>query len=346
MKTDVSPVLEIYSEWGNAERDDAPYPYVRHSHGGVWTRNTWQWALKSGLRLGAIASTDDHFGYPGAYRQGLAAVHAKELTREGIFDALKAKRVYGVSGDRIRLDFKLNDHWMGQSIPHVRRRNIEVEVTGWDDIEEIEIVKNNEVIARHHPVDVALPGNPWEAPVLVRIEFGWGPWASLDAARICDWELDIGVEGGTIVEHQPCFQTGPVDETRFDRIYDVGATGCKVTSFTSRKDAFAEDDTKGLVLRLQGSPETLLRVGISQPVEREIVARLGDLEEANEIYATGGYPSESLRVSRVSFGARHAARFEFADRGDGDQTDWYYVRVRQANGHLAWSSPVWVEAKG
>ena len=28
--------------------------------------------------------------------------------------------------------------------------------------------------------------------------------------------------------------------------------------------------------------------------------------------------------------------------GDGRTPDWYYVRVFQANGEMAWSSPVWV----
>ena len=106
----VTPVIEIFSEWGNAEHDRAPYPYIRHSHGGRWTRNTYQHFLAEGHRLGVVASTDDHLGYPGAYREGLAAVLATELTREGIFDALRSRRTYGVTGDRIQMDFRLNGH--------------------------------------------------------------------------------------------------------------------------------------------------------------------------------------------------------------------------------------------
>src|SRR5690606_10563938 len=33
----LSPVLEVYSEWGNAVSDKGPYPYIRHSTGGRWT---------------------------------------------------------------------------------------------------------------------------------------------------------------------------------------------------------------------------------------------------------------------------------------------------------------------
>ena len=34
--------------------------------------------LAEGHRMGVIASTDDHLGYPGAYREGLAAILAGE----------------------------------------------------------------------------------------------------------------------------------------------------------------------------------------------------------------------------------------------------------------------------
>jgi hypothetical protein len=31
--------------------------------------------------------------------------------------------------------------------------------------------------------------------------------------------------------------------------------------------------------------------------------------------------------------------------GSGRETDYYYVRVRQADGEMAWSSPIWVDAE-
>ncbi len=30
------------------------------------------------------------------------------------------------------------------------------------------------------------------------------------------------------------------------------------------------------------------------------------------------------------------------DEDDGRQADWYYVRVFETNGEMAWSSPIWV----
>jgi hypothetical protein len=41
--------------------------------------------------------------------------------------------------------------------------------------------------------------------------------------------------------------------------------------------------------------------------------------------------------------AEFAATIRWHDRDKPQaKTDWYYVRVTQHNGHLAWSSPIWV----
>ena len=48
-------------------------------------------------------------------------------------------------------------------------------------------------------------------------------------------------------------------------------------------------------------------------------------------------------LHRVVFNENWETSFAVEDEDDGAQTDWYYVRVFEANGELAWSSPVWVE---
>jgi DUF971 family protein len=76
----------------------------------------------------------------------------------------------------------------------------------------------------------------------------------------------------------------------------------------------------------------------------ELTKTLGDLAESSDIVFTGEFPSESVMIHRLVFGENYRTSFAFSDQHDAGSTDWYYVRVMQANGSLAWSSPIWVES--
>jgi hypothetical protein len=339
----VSPLLEMYSEWGNAEHDRGPFPYVRHTEPGRWTKNTLQYLLAQGHRVGVIASTDDHLGYPGAYREGLAAVKATELSREAIFDALWNRRTYAVTGDRIGLDFTLNGRVMGQEVPYTREREIKIEVRGWDQVDRVELLKNNRVIHRDFPMDRVPSTRSWDRPVLIRFEYGWGPWPALGMARVCDWDIHLQVEGGILEEVQTCFQSGPFDETRRDRLVERSERSVRVRSFTALRDMIEDVPTKAVVLRVRGGPETRVTVSLEAPSRASLTQSLRELAESGETLSTGPFPKESALLHRLVFQENYQSSYTVNDRDESGSVSWYYVRVVQANGQLAWSSPIWVE---
>ncbi|HID23596.1 MAG TPA: DUF3604 domain-containing protein [Planctomycetaceae bacterium] len=342
---EVSPVIEIFSEWGCAEHDRAPSPYIRHTEAGRWTRNTLQYYLAQGHRLGVVASTDDHLGYPGAYRQGLAAVWANELTREAIFDALRHRRTYAVSGDRIELDFRVNGRMMGEELPYVPERRLRVAVEGWDQVDRVEVLKNNRVIHRDFPMD-RLPGSTsWDEPVAVRFEWGWGPWPALDMTRTCDWEIHIRLEGGKLVDFQPCFVTGPLDEKRRDRVVAHSDRHLRIQSFTALRQQFEDYSQKGVVLKVLGGPDTRISVQLTSPTRVSLTRTFRQLTECNEMLFTGEFPKESAMLHRLVFADNYRTSFELTDTDGGETDTWYYVRVVQANEQFAWSSPIWVDAR-
>jgi len=343
LDTSVSPLVEIFSEHGNAESDHSPYRYIRHSMGGRYTQNTLQWLWQQGVRVGVVASTDDHLGYPGAYGEGLVAVYSDELTRESIMDAFKARRTYGVSGDRIELDFRLNGHWMGETIPATITRNIHVKAKGRDIIDRVEVLRNNEVIYRDHPVDRKIPPSGWKKPILCRIEFGWGPWGDLNMARVCDWQFTVNVNDGKIVSALPCFQSGPFDEDRRNKIMNINDISCEVISYTSRMQAYEEKATNSIILEILGSPKTKLKVSLNQPVQKTIIKSLEQLAKSSDTIFTGPFTSESMLLHHIVFSENYKTEFEFTDNRRTEKTDWYYVRVVQSNGSLAWSSPIWLK---
>ena len=114
--------FEIYSAHGLSEEYDPGHPLAFEQSGftnrstsartGISAQDAWM----RGLRLSTIAASDDHRSQPGKPHWGLAAVRAPELTRAAVFDALRARRTYATTGQRILLDFRVNDAPMGSEI--------------------------------------------------------------------------------------------------------------------------------------------------------------------------------------------------------------------------------------
>ena len=100
----LEPVVEIYSDWGRFE----------------WLLED---ALRQGYKVGVVANSDGHKGRPGASHPGastfgayggLTCVLAESLTREAVFDAIKARRCYGVTAaQRIHVELTVNGLPMG-----------------------------------------------------------------------------------------------------------------------------------------------------------------------------------------------------------------------------------------
>jgi hypothetical protein len=339
----VSPLLEMYSEWGNSESDRAPFPFIRHTEPGRWTKNTLQHVLAQGHRFGVVASTDDHLGYPGGWGEGLAAVLAPDLSRKSIMEALFDRRTYAVTGDRIALSFTLNGRLMGRQLPYTRERRIRVAVTGWDQVDRVEVLKNNRVIHRDFPMDRETSPSSWSKPVLARFEYGWGPWPALGITRACDWDFTCRVENGRIEAVQPCFLPGPLEEERRDMVLDRTERSVRVRSFTALRQQIEDRSQKALVLKMHGGPDSKVTVTTELPTKQALSMTFRDLAESSEVLCTGEFPRESALLNRIVFSEHYESSFEVPDTGDGRQTDWYYVRVVQSNGQLAWSSPIWVE---
>ncbi|HEX9793182.1 MAG TPA: CehA/McbA family metallohydrolase [Planctomycetota bacterium] len=114
---ELEPVTEAVSVHGSSEAADAPLP-IYAAQPRNWVRDQ----LDRGYRLGLIGSTDGHDGHPGlaqlaSGKGGLAAILAAEPTRDGVYEALRARRVYATSGPRIVLRASLGGRRMGAAIP-------------------------------------------------------------------------------------------------------------------------------------------------------------------------------------------------------------------------------------
>lgn len=208
LETDRYPVDRLYA--ANAEREDVlitPHIGGRRSnldfHDPVlepaieiasgWGRFEWfaREALERGMRVGFVAGSDDHSGRPGwstptlsgrgGVRGGLTAYLATELTREGIWEALRSRRCYGTSGPRIVLDVSVDGHPMGSEFTADGPPVVRVGVLGTAPIDTVEVRRGQRTVHTFSAMPEPEPDEPW----LVRV--AWRGARNRDRSRALDW---------------------------------------------------------------------------------------------------------------------------------------------------------------
>ena len=111
------PSVEIATNHGRFEfMGNRPIPH----RGGIKGQFV-QDILARGIRLGIIGGSDGHgliwHHHAGwkrdSQRTGLACVLAPDLSRQSIFDAIRKRRTFGTTGVKPRIDFRVNNHLMG-----------------------------------------------------------------------------------------------------------------------------------------------------------------------------------------------------------------------------------------
>jgi hypothetical protein len=332
-----TPVAEIYSEHGNSEDDRGPYPFFTHSMGGRETSNTARAALEAGLRFGFVGSSDDHAGFPGAYGEGLMAALVSDFTREGIFEAIRARRTYALTGDRIELDFRVAGAPMGATVEAGRSAEATFAVQGRDELDVVEVIQDGRVVHRAFADESA----SMSGTVQVRLEWGWGPWGALALDRVCDWTMQVNIAGGRLKRFFPCLQSMPFDEARRHRFERQGEAGLAIRSYTGRKNAYRENPNQSVVLEIEGGPDAVLKLALTAPVARESAHTLGELARGSANLFTGPFPQEGYQWHRVvPLGASSLAGGCALELPAG--RSHAYLRARQKNGHLAWASPVFL----
>jgi hypothetical protein len=113
-----------------------------------------------GYRLGVLGAGDDHIGRPGygflpygadaldtvSPGKGLVAILATELTRDAVFDALVARRVYATTGQRILLDVRVNGEPMGSEVSLSISPTLAITATGTSDLAAVQVLRNDHLV--------------------------------------------------------------------------------------------------------------------------------------------------------------------------------------------------------
>jgi hypothetical protein len=307
-------LVEVHSAWGT----------------GAWFLRD---ALARGLKVGASASSDEHRGRPGAghpganifgQRGGLTGVVAPELSQAAVGTALRARRTWATTGTRAVALLRAGEAWMGDEVevgdePVLATYSL-YGAAPWEEL----TVLDAEGTLLHRDL-VAEAG---AAADLVRVR--WGGARHRDRYRWATWSGTVEVEGAELLDAEPWAFVHPEQTLAHD--------GQRASWSTQ---TFGND--LGAVLRLGPGEDAELRieVAIAEDGHTEtLTVRRADLT-AGRVRRDLGGAGLHLTVEPV------AAPADLPLTLAGELTlspppgeSAVYIHARQADGHQAWTSPL------
>jgi hypothetical protein len=304
------------------------------------THATSEWflfeALRRGYRFGVIAGSDSVDGRPGAshpgrmgvrnVRGGLTAVEVEELTRPAIWKALRARRCYATTGERIVLSFCAGELRMGDEAARTLRSgasfgSFAVEVIGTAGIEAIDFFRDDVLLQRIEPA-------AWDH-LSNRVRVAWrgatapGNW---ERARM-NWDGGLLVEGARILSAKPWAMDTPSEGVTYRD--DERVSWRSVTA----------GDWDGVVLQLDRRQDAKLTFATRQMT---VCRELGSLD-SNGWTCELESPKRTLEIKPLPKDEPPLrVCHEFMDDAPLVGKHAYWVRVRQADGAYAWSTPIFL----
>ena len=325
--------VEVHSDWG-----------------------TFEWlvqdALEQGYRIGILANSDGHKGRHGASHPGaslfgayggLSCLLATDLTRAGLFDALRRRHHYATTGCRMVLDVRAafdseamlyaDDPNLGAA-QHTRGREammgdivqspdaaveFTIEVQASAPIERVEIRNGLEVLETWRPYDEAALGR--------RIRVIWEGSEYRGRGRQTIWD------GGCTLDGNSFERFAPINMWNLDRkIEQTGPGALSWTALTTGGfggfDAWLTDPRAG-TLRID-TPLVKCEITVADIGREDMVFDAGGIRRRIRVFRLPDEnPYREVKLSR-----------RIALRPAGDNA--LYVCLTQEDGHLIWSSPIYV----
>jgi hypothetical protein len=313
---DVELAVEVHSAWGTFE----------------WLV---QEALGRGYRVGICANSDGHkcrpgASYPGATRfgsyGGLTCVLAENLDRERVAQALRTRHFYATTGNRplVRVTLETGDRRQavmgdvvaaGSGTPRLY-----VRVVGTASIERIEVRNGLEAVAIYRPYD--------EGDLGRRIKILWSGAEVRGRDRMVAWDGRLTLEGNGILEIRPINFWNPNRQP--DLLDGRQLSWRSVTT----------GGVAGAILTLEEPLSGSLQIETLQGNMACAVKDIG-LEPR-----TGTCPEgldkkiELYRLAEQPPPREASIAIPLEKLGPGDNP--IYVHIVQEDGHMAWTSPVYV----
>lgn len=288
-------------------------------------------ALDSGHMVGVMCNSDGHKGRPGAegpgagefgIAGGLTCVLAHDLSRTGIWEALTQRRCYGTTGARIDLDFQLAGKPMGTSLTGLSKASIKARVIGTSPLETLQVFRNRKLIHQVKAVEFSKAIRTSN-----RIRLIWSGSRMRGRGRRVDWSGTIQTDKAAIIEATTVS-------------FDSAADG--ITTMQPHLVAFQSQTTGD-----RDGIDLLLDDGCMGTLTFDSAAGCTQIDLTNlgtdaAIFTYGGLDMQLVIQRYPAVLAGLELTIDIEDSVPTTGRSAYFVKALQADGHMAWSSPIYV----
>ncbi|MBU2634736.1 MAG: DUF3604 domain-containing protein [Nanoarchaeota archaeon] len=326
------------------------------------THGSFEWfledALKRGYQVGFVGGSDGYTGRPGGEypghlerryaKGGYTGLYAKALTLESLLEALKARRCYATTGERMIVNLTADDHLMGDAYFSESLPQLSGFVAGTAPIESIELYRGLEKIYDH---PIALNRSP------NRVRLLWNGASTKASYTGVIWEGSLSVSGARISDVECVRFDSPRSRVinKTDSSLDWYAVSCGYSS--------------GLILTVSGDPSGEFQVVINTTLIRAPqYGAFGDMPPMKMSYGPADRVRFTFNMKELSAGSREieigplnrkirlslapepgtpeTAQFAHVDKSPRPGINPYWMRVKQTNMEMAWTSPVFLDYAG
>lgn len=338
-RNDVMAIPHVGGRYGNFDffNEELISLIEIYSHHGIF-----EWfledAVKRRMKVGFIATSDDHtsrvgLSYPmrnnasdvGAsfdVKSGLTAVYAKELSRQGIWDALKKRRCYASTSSRMILEFKCNGYEMGEEISLSEFPDISVSVHGSAPIDKVEVYRDLDLVLTNKLESAE------ECEIPKKIKIVWSGVRTKFRKKSVRWDGSVYIKGGMITN---------ASNYSIDNDFDgIQSFSKHIVNFRSKTSG----DEDGMIIDIIPDSKNECEI-IFVSEQGSINVTLGEIARGDKTFEFGGVNQKvefSLTTEKKCFDVTTS----FTDSNVKKGLNIYYVKVFQTDGNRAWSSPIFV----
>ncbi len=301
---------------------------------GVFEWMLWD-AFDKDYIVGVMCNSDGHHGRPGAEGSGmtefgivngLTCVLSNDLTRDSIFNALKARTCYGTTGARILLDFAAGSHPMGNVITEAGSVELKASVTGTAPLESLQLFCGKEIIQEVHPTAFE------QLTQSNHIRISWQGSRERGRQRRVTWDGEVRVEG-CVIQAADLFSFDVIADGIIEQSDTYISFGSKTTGDRDGFDIILDDASSGTLIFASAAGQATVNL-----------AELTDAQP-RQTFDFGGVDMQVI-VERypTEISTLNLSLTETITPPKGKLTP-YFVKATQVDGEMAWVSPIYFDLR-